>query len=88
MTPEDKFKFDLEGYLVVKNVHTPEEVDGVLYATGQRAHRVERVTQGHHPISRPTAPRSPLAHRSSERCRNTDRPPSVGAESDERRALP
>ena len=27
MTPEEKFIFDLDGYLVVKNVLTPAEVD-------------------------------------------------------------
>ena len=43
MTPEEKFLFDLQGYLVIKNVLTPEEVaelaaflasDAAAYITG------------------------------------------------------
>jgi hypothetical protein len=53
MTPEEKFMFDLEGYLVIRNVLTKEEV-GELNAiaderfprepgqTGQRTSRVSR----------------------------------------------
>ena len=26
MTPEERFMFDLEGYLIIKNVLTPEEI--------------------------------------------------------------
>ncbi|MCB0120691.1 MAG: phytanoyl-CoA dioxygenase family protein [Caldilineaceae bacterium] len=36
MTPEEKFMFDLEGYIVIKNVLTPEEVAALNALADQR----------------------------------------------------
>jgi hypothetical protein len=53
MTPEDKFKFDLEGYLVVKNVHTPEEV-AEMNAIADAAYPGEYDEKGLRRTSRPS----------------------------------
>ena len=36
MTPEEKFIFDLEGYIVIKNVLTPAEVSALNELANQQ----------------------------------------------------
>lgn len=46
MTPEEKFMFDLQGYLVVKNVLSQEEVDELNEIADQKLANQEEVNDG------------------------------------------